>query len=240
MIILTGAGISADSGLSTFRDAEGFWARFDWQRLATPEAFADTPDDVHAFYNARRAQLRAVTPNPAHRALAALEKALPPDIPFLLISQNVDNLHQTAGSQVLPMHGQLNRIRCTACGDRRDHEGDLTRHDKCSACGAVGTLRPDIVWFGEVPHGLRTIEAAMGHVTEFVAIGTSGSVYPAAGLAAAARAAGARTTELNLVPSDNAHAFDESDYGPAAEIVPRWAAAYLTKIGVPLPAILGE
>ncbi|MCC5976725.1 MAG: NAD-dependent deacylase [Salinarimonas sp.] len=233
IFVLTGAGISAESGLGTFRDTGGIWERFDPMKLATPEAFAADPDTVHAFYNARRDNLRASAPNPAHAALARLEAGLARGGGELfLCTQNIDDLHERGGSsRVHHMHGELFKARCTACGAVHHWRDDLGREDSCPDCGARGTLRPHIVWFGEIPFGLDAIGEALARADLFVAIGTSGSVYPAAGLVQEARYMGLRTCELNLEPSDNAHAFDERAYGPASDVVPEFVERVLREIG---------
>ena len=227
IFVITGAGISAESGLGTFRknDGTGIWARFDPMKLATPEAFARDPAEVHAFYNARRRNLIAAKPNMAHFALARLETILAGRGGQLtLVTQNIDDLHERAGSQrVSHMHGELLKARCTACEGVISWREDLGLHDRCSACGRQGTLRPHVVWFGEMPLQIDAICAALNDVDLFVAIGTSGSVYPAAGLASEARAQGIRTCEINLEPADNADRFDESRYGLASKEVPAWA-----------------
>jgi NAD-dependent deacetylase len=222
LFVLTGAGISAESGLGTFRDRKGLWRRFDPMRLATPEAFAADPEEVHAFYNLRRQGVVAAQPNAAHAALARLETVLAERGGALfLCTQNVDDLHERAGSgSVTHMHGEILKARCTACRDVRGNRGDLGTDQPCPSCGAAGSLRPDIVWFGEMPMHLGRIEAALDRADLFAAIGTSGAVYPAAGFAARARRNGIRTLEMNLEPSDNAGSFDEARYGPAGAIVP--------------------
>ena len=219
--MLTGAGISAESGMGTFRDKGGLWARFDPMKLATPEAFAREPATVQAFYNARRRDLLAAQPNPAHQALARLEAAVGHDL--VLVTQNIDDLHERAGSRrVRHMHGELLKARCTACGMTTRWETDLGSGEQCPDCGATGSLRPHVVWFGEIPLHMDEIAAALAQADLFVAIGTSGSVYPAAGFVSDARALGVRTCELNLEPSDNAWAFDDRHYGAASEVVPGW------------------
>ena len=224
IFVLTGAGISAESGLGTFRDkgGEGIWARFDPMRLATPEAFACDPDTVLAFYDARRRNLLAAAPNAAHFALARLEAALASAGGELaLVTQNVDDLHERAGSRrVLHMHGELLKARCVDCESVRAWTGDLLRCEPCPACG--GGLRPHVVWFGEMPFHKEEIELALERADLFVAIGTSGAVYPAAGFAAEARALGIPTLEINLEAADNAELFDDSRYGPASAAVPAW------------------
>ncbi len=233
IFVLTGAGVSAESGLGTFRDTGGIWERFDPMKLATPEAFARDPDTVHAFYNARRENLRDSQPNPAHFALARLEEGLAAmGGELFLCTQNIDDLHERAGAdRVLHMHGELFKARCTACGAVHDWREDLGRRHACPACGTSGSLRPHIVWFGEIPFGLDAIGAALSEADLFVAVGTSGSVYPAAGFVQEARAMGLRTCELNLEPSDNAHIFDERAYGPASEVVPDFVARVLGEVG---------
>jgi len=229
IFILTGAGISAESGLGTFRDRGGLWRRFDPMRLATPEAFAADPDLVLDFYNHRRRDARAAEPNAAHRALARGAQALAAGGGSLfLCTQNVDDLHERAGSaEVVHMHGELMKARCTACGTVSERHTDILRADACPHCG-VAALRPDVVWFGEMPKHLDRIEAALARADLFVAVGTSGAVYPAAGYVGHARARGIPTCELNLAPSDNADAFDAARYGPASETVP----AFLAELGL--------
>ena len=221
LFILTGAGVSAESGLKTFRDPGGLWEQQDPRTLATPEAFAQNPALVHRFYNWRRQASRAAQPNPAHHALARLESGLAARGDALtLVTQNVDNLHARAGSSVIAMHGTHTHVRCTGCQARLAWEGDLASDVSCPGCGRKGTLRPDIVWFGEMPRHLEQIGAALRASDAFVAIGTSGAVYPAAGYAAAARRAHLPTVEFNLDPADNAGLFDKAVYGRASETVP--------------------
>ncbi len=223
IVILTGAGISADSGVSTFRDPDGVWAQHDWRDVATPEGFAADPARVHAFYNARREGLKTVTPNAAHVALAKLEAALGEAL--TLVTQNVDDLHERAGStRVLHMHGELLKARCTLCRATHRWAGALSLATRCPDCKGDGGMRPDVVWFGEIPRFMDEIAEAIGRADLFASIGTSGSVYPAAGFVAEARACGVPCVELNLEPSENAGVFTERRYGRAAEIVPAWAA----------------
>lgn len=226
IFVLTGAGVSAESGLGTFRDkaGEGIWARFDPMKLATPQGFAEDPQKVLAFYDARRRNLREARPNPAHFALARLERALVAQGgQVTLVTQNIDDLHERAGSrQVVHMHGELLRARCQNCDAAPVWPKDLTVDDACSECGRVGVLRPDVVWFGELPYHLDDIDRALRNADLFVAIGTSGAVYPAAGFVAEARAYGVPTCEINLDAADNALLFDDARYGPASEIVPAW------------------
>lgn len=225
VVVLTGAGISAESGVPTFRDADGLWEGHRVEDVATPEAFDRQPDVVHAFYDARRAALAGVQPNPAHVALARLEEALGDDL--LVVTQNVDDLHERAGAtRVLHMHGELRSALCRSCGARHRWDGDLGDRPPCPRCGAR-ELRPDVVWFGEVPYQLDRIFDALERAELFVSVGTSGAVYPAAGFVQAAAAYGARTLELNLVPSDGSHFFDEARHGPAGELVPAWVAELL-------------
>lgn len=232
IIVLTGSGISAESGISTYRGGadgdEGLWSAVDFQKYASPEGFASDPEGVHHFYNVRRKQVREVEPNPAHYALARLQFHLKQAGGSLtLVTQNVDDLHERAGADVLHMHGEIMKGFCTGCNARRFLvQGDLTVSDACSSCGSVGTLRPDVVWFGEMPYHMDEIYQRLSGADLFVSIGTSGAVYPAAGFVQEAKMLGIPTMELNLEPSDNAHAFDQSDYGLASEIVPRWAAQW--------------
>lgn len=234
LFILTGAGISADSGLGTFRDKDGtgLWARFDPMALATPEAFARNPDAVHEFYNLRRRNLLGARPNAAHEALARLDAACDAAGGALtLVTQNIDDLHERGGARrVIHMHGELLKTRCDACDALRSQDGDLSTGEVCQDCGRAGTLRPHVVWFGETPLFMEEIGAALRTADLFVAIGTSGSVYPAAGFVAAACFYGARTCEINLEPSDNAAVFDERIYGPASEVVPAWVDARIAAL----------
>ena len=226
IFVLTGAGVSAESGLGTFRDkrGEGIWAKFDPMKLATPEAFARDPETVLAFYDPRRRNLRDAKPNAAHFALARLEDALAKRGDSLtLVTQNIDDLHERAGSaRVIHMHGELVKARCGECGAVRPWLDDLTVADVCPDCRRAGALRPHVVWFGEMPLALDLIDRALRKADLFVAIGTSGAVYPAAGFVAEARAYGLRTCEINLEAADNAGLFDEQRLGPASETVPAW------------------
>jgi len=225
IVVLTGAGISRESGLATFRDADGVWARVRVEDVATPAAFARDPALVHGFYNARRAQLATVGPNAAHLALATLDARWPGGL--LLVTQNVDDLHARAGSRrMLAMHGALRRTRCLGCEAVHDWDDPLATDTPCPACGAAGGLRPDIVWFGEMPMGMDRIEAALDACDLFVSIGTSGNVYPAAGFVAGVRGR-ARTLELNLEPSAGTRLFAEARHGPATALVPAWVAEML-------------
>lgn len=230
IFVLTGAGVSAESGLGTFRDRnEGLWTRFDPHKLATPEAFARDPALVHSFYNIRRRNLLSAEPNAAHRALARLEQGLARRGGTLfLCTQNIDDLHERAGSgRVVHMHGELLKARCVACDIVAPWPNDLGLDTACPACASVGTMRPHVVWFGEMPLAMDEILDALLDAELFVAVGTSGSVYPAAGFVSEARGAGIRTCEINLEPSDNARQFDERRYGPASEVLPLWAEELL-------------
>lgn len=225
IVILTGAGISAESGLSTFRDPTGLWARHDWREVATPEGFARDPAAVHAFYNMRRAAVLSAAPNPAHLALARLESELAGDV--LIVTQNVDDLHEKAGSlNVLHMHGTHTRALCAACGHRWPAPRTMAMSDLCPTCRAPA-IRPDVVWFGETPYHLPEVHAAIASCDLFVSVGTSGTVQPAAGLVRRALAAGARTLELNLEPSARAALFHDRRTGPAGTIVPAWVREVL-------------
>jgi NAD-dependent deacetylase len=228
IVVLTGAGISKESGLDTFRDADGIWSRVRIEEVATPEAFARDPARVHAFYNARRRALRdaAVAPNPAHRALVELERRWPGEV--LLVTQNVDDLHERAGSRnLVHMHGELFKARCVGCARVVAWRDDLDATTRCAECG--GGLRPHVVWFGEMPLEMDRIYAALSDCDLFVAIGTSGTVYPAAGFVEAARfGAGAHTVELNLEPSEGgASHFAERIPGPASRTVPAFVERLL-------------
>ncbi|MEQ9261245.1 MAG: NAD-dependent deacylase [Roseovarius sp.] len=227
IVILTGAGISAESGLGTFRDENGLWAQHAIEDVATPEGFARDPARVHAFYNARRAQAAEARPNAAHEALARLEREHAGDV--LIVTQNVDGLHEAAGSRrVLHMHGTLAGALCHACGHRWEAPPEMHPEDRCPDCMARAT-RPDVVWFGEMPYGMERIEAALLEADLFAAIGTSGQVYPAAGFGQFARSVGAQTVELNLDASAASPDFDEHIRGRASEVVPHWVARLLAR-----------
>lgn len=220
ILILTGAGLSAESGLGTFRDVGGLWTTYDLNDVATPEGFARNPALVHDFYNARRENCAKAAPNAAHKALARLEEYLGPRL--LVVTQNVDDLHERAGSKrVLHMHGALHRACCASCGHDWPAPIAMAPEDPCPACQQPAT-RPDVVWFGEIPYHMDEIADALSRATLFVAIGTSGSVWPAAGFAQEAGSAGARTLELNLERSEVADSFDETRQGAATELVPAW------------------
>ena len=221
IVVLTGAGLSAESGMGTFRGKGGLWDEYDIEEVATPEGFARNPTKVHDFYNMRRGWLADVRPNVAHFALAKLEQAHKGDV--LTVTQNIDPLHEAAGSKsLIHMHGELARALCAHCGSSRAWTGDLSIATDCPACGETGYMRPDVVWFGEMPREMERIYAALAACDLFVSVGTSGMVYPAAGFVAEAHRAGAHTVELNLDPSEGASLFAETHYGPATEIVPAY------------------
>ncbi|MFC6285501.1 NAD-dependent deacylase [Nocardioides sp. GCM10027113] len=229
VVVLTGAGISAESGVPTFRDADGLWEGHRVEQVATPQAYDLAPGLVHRFYDARRRSLAKVSPNPAHVALARLEEALGDDL--LVITQNIDDLHERAGSRrVLHMHGELLSALCRACAARMRWTEDLVDLPPCPRCG-VTELRPDVVWFGEMPYGLDEIFAALDSADLFVAVGTSGAVHPAAGFVQMAAGAGARTLELNLARSEVSVLFDETRQGPAGALVPGWVDELLGPAG---------
>lgn len=231
VVILTGAGISAESGLGTFRDKDGIWTKYPLEDLATPEGFERNPEFVHDFYNARRAQLVEAKAHAAHQALADLEKGLlAMGGRFTLITQNVDNLHEQAGSNpdnLIHMHGELAKARCGFCETVSACAEDLSVTSTCQACNERGGMRPHVVWFGEMPLEMDRIEEHLQACDTFVSIGTSGDVYPAAGFVEMVRRRGCRTVELNLEPSSNARAFDEALYGPASQVVPDWVRQVL-------------
>ena len=226
IVILTGAGVSAESGLATFRGPDGLWEGHRVEDVATPEAFARDPELVHKFYDARRAKLALVEPNEAHRALARLDSEWPGEL--LLVTQNVDDLHERAGSKrLIHMHGELASGWCLRCNERFGWTGPMGERAGCPNCGTTGMVRPDIVWFGEMPYEMERIDEALRNCDLFVSIGTSGAVYPAAGFVQSARYVGARTLEMNLEPSLGSIYFDESRTGPASELVPEWVEQIL-------------
>lgn len=234
IVILTGAGISAESGIDTFRSgANGgpsLWEQHRVEDVATPEAFARDPDLVHRFYDMRRAAIQTKAPNPAHEALARLDAEWSGGL--LIVTQNVDDLHERAGAphenrpRVLHMHGEHLKALCTACGVRSDWRGPLAHRPPCPVC-QVRALRPDVVWFGEMPYRMGEIYAALREADLFVSIGTSGAVYPAAGFVRDARQCGARTLELNLERSEGSGCFHETRLGPASVLVPAWVEEML-------------
>lgn len=223
VVVLTGAGISAESGIQTFRAADGLWEEHRVEDVATPEGYRRDPELVQRFYNARRRTLQSsdIQPNAAHKALAELEQVLGDN--FLLVTQNIDNLHERAGnSRVLHMHGELLKARCTSSGQVIAWHEDLTTEDRCTCCQFPAPLRPHVVWFGEMPIGMEEIYRALEQADLFIAIGTSGHVYPAAGFVHEAKLQGAHTVELNLEPSQVGNEFAERHYGLASEVVPEF------------------
>lgn len=226
IVILTGAGISVDSGLATFRGTDGLWEGHRVEDVATPEAYARDPALVHQFYDARRARLSEVEPNAAHVALARLDAEWPGEL--LIVTQNVDDLHERAGAKrLLHMHGDLTKGWCLACDKHFPWSGPMGEGARCPACSVVGEVRPDIVWFGEMPYEMDRIEAALRAADLFVSIGTSGAVYPAAGFVQTAAYCGAHCIEMNLEPSQGSIFFIESRMGRAAELVPAWVGEVL-------------
>ena len=226
IFILTGAGISAESGLATFRGPDGLWEGHRVEDVATPQAFRRDPALVQKFYDMRRERLREVEPTAAHRALARLDAEWPGEL--LIVTQNVDDLHERAGARrVLHMHGELRSAWCLACDARSHWERELSSGPECPACGTAGKLRPDIVWFGEMPYEMDRIEAALMAADLFVSIGTSGAVYPAAGYVQTARYLRIPTLEINLEPSQGSLFFDQSRIGRAGELVPAWVEEML-------------
>ncbi|WP_313442566.1 NAD-dependent deacylase [Novosphingobium sp.] len=226
IVILTGAGVSAESGIDTFRDGGGLWEQHRVEDVATPEAFARNPDLVLRFYDMRREAIQTKAPNAAHLALARLDREWPGEL--LIVTQNVDDLHERAGAQiglnktrVLHMHGEHLNAWCMACDERSRWSGSLIDRPACPECGEAA-LRPDIVWFGEMPYRMEEIFEALERADLFVSIGTSGAVYPAAGFVRNAREFGAETLELNLEPSQGTAWFDEARHGPATELVAAW------------------
>lgn len=231
IVILTGAGISADSGIATFRASDGLWENHPVEKVATPEGYAENPKLVTRFYNERRAQLHKVIPNPAHHALVELEEFLQKKGGRLtVVTQNVDDLHKRAGTKNLyPMHGELRKVRCARSGRVYPWEREVTETDRCQCCEPPKALRPHIVWFGEMPFFMEEIYSHLNQADLFVAIGTSGNVYPAAGFVAEAKASGLATLELNLEPGVNQSIFDDSRYGRASEVVPEWVREFIAQ-----------
>ncbi|MGE0612078.1 MAG: NAD-dependent deacylase [Hyphomicrobiales bacterium] len=228
IVILTGAGLSAESGLSTFRDKDGIWAKHDYREVATPRGFSRNPAKVLEFYNTRRKGAAGVKPNAAHEALARLEHEYRGGV--LTVTQNIDPLHEMAGSRnLIHMHGEIARSLCALCDARHDWpaEAELTTETPCPGCGACGGMRPDVVWFGEMPYHMDRIYDALSSCDLFLSVGTSGTVYPAAGFVAEAIASGAHTVELNLEPSEGTSLFHERIHGPATKIVPDYVAGLL-------------
>lgn len=239
IVILTGAGVSAESGIDTFRDAGGLWEKHRVEDVATPEAFARDPDLVLRFYDMRRAAIQTKQPNAAHHALARLDREWQGEGRSLtIVTQNVDDLHDRAGEmagvsneRLIHMHGTHLTAWCLACDGRPEWRDPLIDRPACPACGVAGQLRPDIVWFGEMPYHMQKIYHALNRANLFVSIGTSGAVYPAAGFVREARSNGVRTVELNLEPSQGSRWFDEARHGPATQIVPDWVDEILSGAG---------
>jgi NAD-dependent deacetylase len=229
IVVLTGAGISKESGLDTFRCEGGIWSRVNLEDVATPQGFAKNPELVHAFYNARREKLvdPSIMPNAAHAALARLEQEWPDEV--FIVTQNIDDLHERAGNRnLLHMHGELTKVRCERCETVTNWRAPLGLRDACPRCGAVGKMRPHVVWFGEMPIGMEEIYQALDRCSLFMSIGTSGNVYPAAGFVSHIRMyTRAHSVELNLEPSTGASIFAETIYGPATEVVPLYIDALL-------------
>lgn len=221
IVVLTGAGISAESGLRTFRADHGLWEDHHIEDVATPEGFARDPALVHRFYNDRRRRLAETEPNAAHIALAEFEAQYDGD--FFLVTQNIDDLHERGGSRwVTHMHGELLKVRCQLCALTTTHNDDLSAQLACLNCGKYGGLRPDIVWFGEMPYQMERIYDKLATCKLFVSIGTSGNVYPAAGFVRAARSANAHCIELNMEESATSTLFHDAVYGKATDIVPKF------------------
>lgn len=221
IVILTGAGISAESGVATFRDNDGLWENHRVEEVATPEAYAANPDLVQDFYNKRRAQLKTVEPNAAHEALAKLQAEFAGSV--TIVTQNVDNLHERGGAlSVMHMHGELTKVRCRACAEVFEWSGDCTQETSCPSCGRTATLRPHIVWFGEMPFYMDEIADKLRDCDLFISVGTSGNVYPAAGFVASVSSYGrAHTIEVNLEPSEGASMFAEHRHGKAGDLLPQ-------------------
>lgn len=238
VLILSGAGLSAESGLGTFRDENGIWAKYNFEEVATPEGFEEDPKRSLDFYNLRRDMHRDASPNEAHKALARLEADYPGEV--VIVTQNIDTLHEEAGSQrVLHMHGRIDHGRCMACGHIYDLSlANLYLNSQCPACNVQGQQRPDVVWFGEVPYHLPEIEREIRDSYLFISIGTSGSVYPAAGFVSLARQAGAHTVELNLEPSDGVVAFHEAHQGKATDVVPLYVERLMHEAAIAQKKVL--
>lgn len=226
IVVLTGAGISAESGIKTFRDSNGLWENHSVNDVATPEGYARDPLLVQRFYNARRAQLLEVDSNKAHQALADFEAQFDGD--FLLVTQNVDDLHERAGSKnLIHMHGELKKVRCQDTEQVFLWEQDVTLETCCPCCNVAGNLRPHIVWFGEMPLEMERIYQTLAECDLFISIGTSGNVYPAAGFFQEASMRGAKTVELNLEASAGGSQFDQRFYGPATTIVSKFFSSLM-------------
>ncbi len=231
IVVLTGAGISAESGLQTFRGAGGLWCGHRVEDVATPQAFIRDPVLVHQFYNERRKGLFGddVASNPAHKALADLQQNWLGEV--TIVTQNIDDLHERGGSDdVIHMHGEICKSFCTHCREKVEQKEDSSIEDICSSCGKKGSMRPDIVWFGEMPYDMDIIEMKLAQTDLFISIGTSGNVYPAAGFVFMATNAGAKTLEINLEPSMNAQIFTHGMYGTASTEVPRFTKALIEAV----------
>lgn len=225
IVILTGAGLSAESGLGTFRDEGGLWSQHRVEDVATPEGFARDPSLVHDFYNTRRQHAESATPNAAHHALARLQKDWPGEV--VIVTQNVDGLHEKAGAEALHMHGTLAGALCAACDHRWEAPSEMHPGLACPACDRPAA-RPDVVWFGEMPYHMEEIADHLHECAIFAAVGTSGQVYPAAGFVVEAAMAGAETVELNLERTEVSRAFDRHHIGPATQVVPEWIEGLLS------------
>lgn len=226
IVILTGAGVSAESGIKTFRAADGLWENHQVTDVATPEAFIRDPQLVYRFYNRRRQQLLSaqVKPNQAHLALAEFAKHA--NHQLVLVTQNIDDLHERAGSpEVIHMHGELLKARCVVTGQRFAVTQDFDGQDVCRCCIPGQSIRPDIVWFGEIPFHMERIEHALQQADMFIALGTSGQVYPAAGFVSLAKQSGAKTVEINLEPSATNALFDAHLYGLATQVLPQFLSS---------------
>lgn len=227
IVILTGAGLSAESGVATFRDKDGIWSKVNVADVATPQGFLRNPALVHDFYNRRRRDHALVEPNAAHLALARLEREFPGRV--LVVTQNIDALHEAAGTRnLIHMHGELLKALCQHCGSTHAWKDDLSLDTQCPRCGSDGGMRPDVVWFGELPYHMAEIAARLLACDLFISVGTSGNVYPAAGFVAEARAIGAHTVELNLEPSEGASFFAEAIHGPATKVVTAYVERLLS------------
>ena len=226
IVILTGAGISAESGLGTFRDENGLWSQHCIEDVATPEAFKKNPQLVHQFYNDRRKQARESLPNSGHHALARLQAKYAGEV--VIVTQNIDSLHEKSGATVIHMHGELDNALCSSCDFRWKVQVEMFPEELCPNC-ASPTCRPDIVWFGEIPYKMDLISRHLLEASLFAAIGTSGEVYPAAGFVQDAKLAGAHTVEINLEPSSIVSNFAEARFGPATKIVPTWVNEILSQ-----------
>lgn len=225
IVVMTGAGISAESGLGTFRDAGGVWTQHDFRDVATPEGFARDPARVHDFYNRRRANAGRAAPNAAHEALARLAREHVGEV--VIVTQNVDGLHEAAGVEPIHMHGALSRATCAACKASWPAPDVMDAAAPCPSCGTAAT-RPDVVWFGETPMHMETIARHLAEADIFAVIGTSGTVWPAAGFAEIAASRGAHVVELNLAPTPLSEVCDEAIHGPATKTVPAWVERLLS------------